>query len=68
MSTYESGFASGELQAFKDRKRGLSRTVPQFEVTDPYARGYWDGYRPRSATWAISQEVRAVWEVREQSE
>jgi hypothetical protein len=48
--TYEQGFAQGERDAFTDRRAGLAleRMPPP---TSEGARGYEDGYTPRSATW-----------------
>ena len=58
MSTYESGFAQGERDAYFDRRRGLVR-----EQTHPAAsadeKGYWDAYTPRSATWGATARTPA---------
>ena len=50
--TYEQGFAQGERDAYRDRQMGLKlerMPPPQSEA----ARGYEDGYTPRSATWWV---------------
>lgn len=48
---YESGFAQGERDAFRDRLAGVEREMLAAPQTDE-ERGYWDAYWPRSATWA----------------
>lgn len=55
MSPYERGFHDGERAAFQDRKAGKPRrhrSKDEDEYTE-YGRGYWDGYTPRSMTWAL---------------
>ena len=50
--SYEAGFAQGERDAYADRQMALIRPAP--DLSTPYGRGYWDAYRPRSATWAVT--------------
>lgn len=53
MNLYEQGFSEGEKQAFEDRKwRRPERIKPEGELQG-YARGWWDGYLPRSSQWGI---------------
>lgn len=49
--TYAYHFDAGERQAFADRQRGIRR-MPPADMTHPDTRAFWDGYRPRSSTWA----------------
>lgn len=48
--SYEAGFAQGEHDAFHDRRRNQTRELRDAPATAE-ERGYWDAYRPRSATW-----------------
>lgn len=59
MNAYEHGFAIGEHAAFEDRdgRRHRHRVKPQKDGT-PWARGWWDGYTPRSAQWAAGIEAQ----------
>jgi hypothetical protein len=57
--TYELGFALGEAKAFKDRQRGR-RTVQLCTPMSEGMRGYWDGYTPRSETWAAPVKAEEV--------
>lgn len=53
--TYEQGFAQGEADAFHDRRAGLPLErfpPPQSEA----ARGYEDGYTPRSPGWWVTPQ------------
>ena len=50
MSTFEQGFADGELRAFKDRDAGIDRE-PACEAKTPYAEGWRAGYTARHASW-----------------
>lgn len=51
MTPYELGFDAGERQAFSDRKHDRrARQKPLGQMT-AFARGWWDGYQPRSMTW-----------------
>lgn len=57
MTAYEAGFNDGEHAAWSDRKAGRPRRIrPQGELT-PYARGWWDGYTPRSLHWSLTKPV-----------
>ena len=58
---YEQGFSDGEKAAFRDRKVGFVRAMP--EPDNPYRRGFVDGYTPRSITWALrgTQKPQAAW-------
>lgn len=47
--SYEIGFASGERAAYFDKRNEFTRELP--EPVTPEARGFVDGYRPRSAAW-----------------
>lgn len=49
---YEAGFAAGERRAFEHRRMGV--TLQRTEASSPYQRGFWDGYCPRSAAWAVT--------------
>jgi len=59
--TYEQGFSDGERAAFSDRKTGFQRSIP--ETDGEYWRGFFDGYTPRSSTWArgISSKPVIEW-------
>lgn len=48
--TYEQAFAQGERDAYRDRQSGipLEKFAPP---SSEAARGYEEGYTPRSATW-----------------
>ena len=52
MSPYELGFANGERLRCEDKQRGRFRVRPTGDLP-PRARGFWDGYTPRSQTWAL---------------
>ena len=52
MTPYEIGFADGESKRCDDIKTGRIRVRPTGDLS-PRARGFWDGYTPRSATWAL---------------
>lgn len=52
--TYESGFAQGERDAYTDRAAGAKSEAPPTGRLNPYQRGYWDAYTPRTATWWTS--------------
>ncbi len=56
---YAKGFAAGESCAFRDRRSGRSRIRPMV-LRDTYERAFWDGYTPRSSTWARTK-VAAWW-------
>ncbi len=59
--TYEQGFMQGEADAFRDRRMGLKLErfpAPQSEA----ARGYEDGYTPRTATWWITPKTERIGE------
>jgi hypothetical protein len=62
---YEQGFSDGEKAAFRDRKVGFVRAMP--DADNEYRRGFVDGYRPRSITWALRPTKAAGW-WREKSE
>lgn len=51
MSSYESGFAQGELDAFSDRALGTKSEAPPPGPKSVYQQGYWDAYTPRTSTW-----------------
>lgn len=53
---YEQGFSDGEKAAFRDRKNGFVRAMP--EPDNQYRRGFVDGYTPRSSTWALRGVAR----------
>ena len=63
--TYEAGFSDGERQAFKDRRNRVTRSMPP-EPTE-YARGYRDGYLPRSLAWKLREPTPSLawWQERE---
>lgn len=48
---YAQGFGAGERAAFRDRRIGRTRVRP-VQFRDTYERAWWDGYTPRSSTWA----------------
>lgn len=51
---YAMGFAEGETQRFYDKQKGINRANPKaWQINSMRARGFWDGYRPRSAAWAV---------------
>lgn len=52
--SYASGFAQGELDAYKDRQNRVTREMTEDPRNDE-ERGYWDAYSPRSATWGALQ-------------
>lgn len=53
---YEQGFSDGEKAAFRDRKVGFVRAMP--ETDNDYRRGFVDGYTPRSIAWALRVVAR----------
>jgi hypothetical protein len=53
MTDYERGFDAGERRAFSDRRDGAPMRGAPAQITDAYWRGWWDGYTPRSVTWAL---------------
>lgn len=63
---YEQGFSDGEKTAFRDRKVGFVRAMP--EADNPYRRGFVDGYTPRSLTWALRSTKAAGWRRKESDE
>ena len=63
---YEQGFSDGEKAAFRDRKVGFVRAMP--EADNQYRRGFVDGYTPRSITWALRGTKAAGWWRRESAE
>lgn len=64
--TYAYHFEAGERQAFKDRANGVRRHQPD-DMSHPDTRAFWDGYQPRSSTWAArkTQAPQAWWTERE---
>lgn len=56
--TYAGGFAQGERDAFKDRRRNVVRELRADPETEE-ERGYWDAYSPRSATLGARQRSPA---------
>lgn len=64
MNAYESGFADGERDAFKDRRNNIRRTLSQ-DPTSEYQRGYRDGYTPRNLSWLLTKPAAAWWQDRE---
>ncbi len=57
--TYEQGFARGEADAYRDRMMGLP--LERFAApTTEAARGYEDGYMPRSVTWWRPAKIEAM--------
>jgi len=50
---YQRGFADGERDSRADRMAGtlMARELPR-DMRQQYARGYVDGYTPRSWAWA----------------
>lgn len=65
MTAYESGFADGERQAFKDRRNHVRRSRPEAQVQSTYLDGWWDGYTPRSLTWLLHKDPQPYWADRE---
>ncbi len=57
---YAQGFDAGERAACRDRRLGKTRLRPMM-LRDTYERAWWDGYTPRSSTWARSAEVKGAW-------
>jgi hypothetical protein len=50
---YAIGFAEGETQRFHDKSAGLIRAMPHpWQLKNMRSWGFWDGYMPRSASWA----------------
>jgi len=52
MTPYELGFADGERLRCEDKKIGRFRVRPHGSMHER-GRGFWDGYTPRSQTWAL---------------
>ena len=50
MTRYEQGFDAGERMAFEHAKRGIRSA--HAEPTSEYAKGFVDGYTPRTLLWA----------------
>ena len=63
---YEQGFSDGEKAAFRDRKVGFVRAMP--EADNDYRRGFVDGYTPRSIAWALRPTKAAGWWRKESEE
>lgn len=61
---YARGFDAGERAAFRDRRCGRTRIRP-LVLTDTYHRAWWDGYTPRTSTWARAAAPDAWWAERE---
>lgn len=55
MNQYEIGFADGERVRCEDKKTGRFRVRPHGSMHER-GRGFWDGYTPRSQTWALSSK------------
>jgi len=53
VTPYERGFEAGEAACHADKKQGRPMLVRPEKTADDYARGWWDGYTPRSLTWAL---------------
>lgn len=52
---YRLGFDEGERAAFTHRQRGMPPLIRPNEIKGQRAQGFWDGYTPRSLTWALRQ-------------
>jgi len=57
---YARGFDAGERAAFRDRRCGRNRIKP-LVLRDTYERAWWDGYTPRSSTWARNVSPNGWW-------
>ena len=53
MTPYERGFHAGEATCHADKKKGRPLLTRPDKDADEYTRGWWDGYTPRSMTWAL---------------
>lgn len=51
MTRYEQGFDAGERMAFRHAKQGIRNAVAP-DPKSEYARGFADGYNPRTLAWA----------------
>ena len=61
VNAYERGFAAGERAAHEDKKRGNPLRLRPEHPREGYEAAWWDGYTPRSLSWALRPAQVSVW-------
>jgi hypothetical protein len=64
---YARGFDAGERAAFRDRRVGRVRIKP-LVLGDTYELAWWDGYTPRTSTWARNLTTSGWWTAEREGE